>query len=260
MLNSIDLAGVRVKIERAKKHIADLRAAWDPIGYADTNSSPYRTYTDIDPKTREQIVRMAILDPLDPNLGAIAGDAVHNLRSALDLLMWQLVIAGGGTPNDETMFPIGRSKKNFETALAGRIQGASANVRVLMESLKPYKGGNDALWRIHRIDIVDKHHVLIPTGIAIEAVMVPDNVPFDGARRRMIPNLISDPIFPLEDGAEILRLPPSSTDPEVNVHAEAICEVAFSEPEVVIGKAMIPTLTQLANYVEGVVHAFSILP
>jgi hypothetical protein len=82
----------------------------------------------------------------------------------------------------------------------------------------------------------------------------------DGAGRQSIPNLLVDPIFPLEDGAEILRLPPSAKDPEVDVHAEAICEVAFSEPEVVVGEAMIPTLFQLANYAEGVVHAFSILP
>ncbi len=38
-----------------------------------------------------------------------------------------------------------------------------AAVRAIDE-LKPYKGGNDQLWRIHELDIIDKHHALFTVG------------------------------------------------------------------------------------------------
>jgi hypothetical protein len=32
-----------------------------------------------------------------------------------------------------------------------------------IERLKPYKGGNDPLWRIHELDNIDKHRTLLTT-------------------------------------------------------------------------------------------------
>src|SRR5690606_21763862 len=39
-------------------------------------------------------------------VSAIVGDVLHNLRSALDQLAWQLVLFDGGTPNQLTTFPV----------------------------------------------------------------------------------------------------------------------------------------------------------
>lgn len=259
MLSADNLTGVYVKIERAKKHVADLRSACNPFVDVGPKTRPYRLYAEIDPETREQIIRVAIYDALPLELGAMAGDAVHNLRSALDLLMWQLVIGNGGTPTDKTMFPISETPHDFVAAPPRAIQGASGDVASLLQTLKPHMGGNDALWRIHRIDIVDKHHVLIPAAMLVEAVFSKSHSRVDGVGRRRYPNLLANngPIFPLKDEAEIVRLPPSTN---VNVEPEGICEIAFAEPEVVEGQAMVPTLAQLADYVEGVVRAFAILP
>lgn len=259
MLSAAKLTGVRIKIERAREHIDQLRTAIDPMLAVDLKSRPYRLFVEVDPNSLERVVRLAVLDNLDPRLGAIAGDAVHNLRSALDLLVWQLVTVNGGSPGDHTAFPVGRSKQGFETALPGCVKGSAPSVHALLQQLQPYKGGNDAIWRIHRIDVVDKHHVLIPAGAVVEAVMVPDGIRFDGAGRRILPNLLPGySRVPAVDRAELVRLPPD--EHEVNVHPEGICEITFAEPEVVAGEPMIPTLSQLANYVEGVAHAFAILP
>ena len=32
-----------------------------------------------------------------------------------------------------------------------------------IDAAKPYKGGNDELWVLHRLDIADKHHALLTT-------------------------------------------------------------------------------------------------
>ena len=42
----------------------------------------------------------------DVEWSLILGDLLHNLRSALDHLAWQLVVDGGGTPSQDTNFPV----------------------------------------------------------------------------------------------------------------------------------------------------------
>lgn len=37
--------------------------------------------------------------------------------------------------------------------------------RAIIESLRPYDGGNPALWTLHRLDIVRKHRQLLNVGI-----------------------------------------------------------------------------------------------
>lgn len=32
----------------------------------------------------------------------------------------------------------------------------------LLKALKPYKGGNEPLWGLNRLDILDKHRLLVP--------------------------------------------------------------------------------------------------
>lgn len=59
---------------------------------------------------------------------AIIGDVLYDLRSALDHLAWQLVIANGGTPNRDTAFPIYSSPagREFRVKTAGMDPAACA--------------------------------------------------------------------------------------------------------------------------------------
>jgi hypothetical protein len=243
----------RLKIERAKQHINDLRVEIDKF----LGTDPFVALGNLDPKTGEYVVTVAVREQPDRRLGVIAGDAAHNLRSGLDLAMWEL----DARPDDRTAFPICPTAQVFE-ALVKRMeqqQRWSARLARLLEGLKPYKGGDDALWTLHRIDITDKHRVLMVAGGAAEGVFLIDrSVPTDAWGRRSFPNMLVRPAFPLEDGAEILRLPLGSFDhSSVNMKPEFICEIAFAEPEIVKGKAILSTLTQLANYVEAVIKVIS---
>lgn len=49
--------------------------------------------------------------PIRPSI--ISGDMVHNLRSALDHAVWQLVKVSGGQPGSWTYFPIYGNKDDF---------------------------------------------------------------------------------------------------------------------------------------------------
>lgn len=44
--------------------------------------------------------------PIPSRLGAWAGESIYLMRSALDHLAWQLVIAAGGEPGPRTAFPV----------------------------------------------------------------------------------------------------------------------------------------------------------
>jgi hypothetical protein len=65
--------------------------------------------------------------------------------------------------------------------------------------------------------------------------------------------------FPLEDGAEIYRVPARGRDDpltQMHMYPEFMFEVAFGEGEVVKGEPLFPTLLQLAESVEGFVKRF----
>ena len=84
------LEGCRAKIVRAEYHLAELGIRVRQ--YIDTR--PFRVLGEFHEATQEYIIRAeAVLDydPVPSDLVLIAGEVVHQLRSALDHLVWDLV-------------------------------------------------------------------------------------------------------------------------------------------------------------------------
>jgi hypothetical protein len=145
------------KIERAKHHIKDLEvAAWSFLA-----SSPYVVNTKRDQLTRKLIYYVASVREPPPSLAQIAGDAIQNLRSALDHLAYQLVLAGNGTPSRRTCFPIFETPEKCKAELRGKLEGMPEAAEKAIAEFKPYKGGNDLLWKLHSLNNIDKHRELI---------------------------------------------------------------------------------------------------
>jgi hypothetical protein len=92
----------------------------------------------------------------------IIGDAIHNMRSALDLMAVELVRINGG--NDKGVcFPFSRDAAGIETAIKeAKFHRASSIARDLVRKLKPYGGGNDVLRALHDLDLDDKHRKIPP--------------------------------------------------------------------------------------------------
>jgi hypothetical protein len=162
-----DLAGVLVRIERAKQHLADFDARTRPL-LAACGRAVVREY---DEQRSEYVLRIGQIPAIPPDLSAVLGDAIHNLRVSLDYLMWQLVIAGGGTPSDQTTFPIlevsptpnrhGHIHVNVNPGLPRAMQRT-------LDEIQPYKfvhPANHQLAVLHHLDIVDKHRELLFTFI-----------------------------------------------------------------------------------------------
>jgi hypothetical protein len=106
---------------------------------------------------------------LPPRFSVLAAECIHNLRSALDQLAWQLVIANGGKPSGLTRFPLllkdPAGNEKMTSAYNGSVAGMSAAAKTYILGLQPYQpgnGGNDHKLRIlHDLNITDKHHTLV---------------------------------------------------------------------------------------------------
>lgn len=153
---------VRVKIERAKKHLKDFEIEAESFRDAYTHV----VGTETDPKTLQAIQYFAKLPVSRFDVLAIAGDVIQNLRSALDHLAYQLVEAGQCRPLGEKIgsrvaFPIIEKSAEYEGFKRRKMKGARKAAIKAIDALKPYKGGNSALWDLHYTNNVDKHRHVI---------------------------------------------------------------------------------------------------
>jgi hypothetical protein len=156
-MTSPSLDGFDVKVVRAGSHLQVLRDENERIA----RDRLYTFRGEILDRGLVHLYRVQNPPPADPQWSAIIGDCLHNLRSALDYLAWQLVLASGSTPTSRTGFPI-RHKRADRAAMA--IDGlANATILKVVESLQPYHGLDvgTQLGRLHRLDIADKHRQLL---------------------------------------------------------------------------------------------------
>jgi hypothetical protein len=155
--------GVRLKLERAQFHLKNVDDLAGPLEAACREAVVGHPEQD----GRQYVYRISEVPPIDPLIGIILGDAVHNLRSSLDHLAWQLVVAYGGTPSDKTAFPILRTAPTADQY--GRTRpntnpGLPVAVRDLLDEVQPYKRRHSAeheLAVLHQLNIIDKHRELL---------------------------------------------------------------------------------------------------
>src|SRR5207253_1434562 len=147
------LALIRVKIQRATEHLRNLET--EVRAFLTTN--PYVVGTKREPQTRKLIYYVESVSATPITIPAIASDMLQNLRSALDHLAYQLILAGGAIPSRQTCFPIFDTETGYRTMDSRKVMGMQQHAIQAIDALKPYQGGNDVLWLLHRLNNVDKH-------------------------------------------------------------------------------------------------------
>jgi len=78
---------ILAKSERAERHIYDLQREWNTF----KESNPYRVIHEDDINIGQRIYRICEVWEIPCRISIIAGDAIHNLRCALDHLAYQMV-------------------------------------------------------------------------------------------------------------------------------------------------------------------------
>jgi hypothetical protein len=145
------LAKVLIKTERAKKHILDLE---------NIATASLATGVSLLMNSKGEYFGPEPTRTFNVEVICTAGDAIHNLRSALDHLAWNLAHWEGTIPGIRCGFPIGKELVNYESIKSRMVAGMSPEAKQAIDNLRPYKGGNEPLWMIHHLDIIDKHRHL----------------------------------------------------------------------------------------------------
>jgi hypothetical protein len=151
------------KIARAQQLLAEFNAACAAF----VGTDPYRII-----ERQKQGVRTVRIefDRAPPGLGAIFGDFVHNLRSALDHTVRTLV-EGNSEERRRSSFPILIDGNQWADAPPGCMNGGFAKVAGLdpeairaIERLQPYNVDHDPEWHplvvLQGLDNRDKHREL----------------------------------------------------------------------------------------------------
>ncbi|HEX8843333.1 MAG TPA: hypothetical protein VF791_01635 [Pyrinomonadaceae bacterium] len=243
------LSLIRLKVERAKKHIRDFEVLKTEF----IKTKPYTLVTDFDPHTGYNNTRVTNLTSPPVELGLIAGDAIHNLRSALEHLARQLVLINGGTPTIQTGFPVWEDPTEYRAQRNRRVQGMKQSAIDAIDATEPYNGGKGTgLWVLHDLDIADKHHALLVTLISVTNASVLTTNPYwwrggFGVKNFALPNFGT----PLKDGDVVL-----TCDPEFQDNVKPTFDVALVEHKVVKGKPLLEGLHYLSNLVDSLILSF----
>lgn len=158
----------RLKIGRASEFINEVKKVLD-------EDRPFRYVLKTDVKEGTRIIGPQIDEAVVHRVSLICGDAIHNLRSAIDHAYGEVVRAHFPTASPKQIrdiqFPFCKTAAELKDVCRRRHADkvSSEFVTALMD-LKPHAeaGGNQLLGFIHYSDVPDKHTNLIPTGRYID--------------------------------------------------------------------------------------------
>jgi hypothetical protein len=247
------MAGVKAKLDRADRHIRELKEEISAF----FSREPFQIER-VEEPDGGVLYRVRVREEPPIQLSTILGDAIHSLRTSLDLLARQLVVKNGATPSRSTCFPIAETEGAFRQLLGTALAGASSRAIGGVRSIRAFRNGARNLWLVHHLDIVDKHRLLLTVGCAYRAV----SIDFGEQFRESGPNWAKDTpemrldlkpadrLFPLRDGAELYRIMPAA---RIGGTAEGSpqfrFEIAFAGGEVTAGMEVGETILALRESV-----------
>jgi hypothetical protein len=249
-----------LKVTRAKEHASNLER--EVRAFLD--SAPYKVGARHDPLTRKLIYYVTSAQPTPDRLPLIAGDAIQNLMSALDHLAYQIVCCdtADNPPNPNWIyFPIADDAAKYDAKKRGKMEGARPETFDAIDALKPYQGGNHLLWKLYRLNNLEKHRLLLTVGSQAAGINLgqmlanhlgsafrPDAVAaFESMNVFINP---ADKGFPLKAGFDLYI---GGVDEQPNPKQQFRFAVVLSEPGIVEGKPLLETVNQLTALVEGIV-------
>lgn len=201
-----------IKIQRAQKHLAELESE---IAAFQASPPPAAIDASISFGLNGTSFAFSFPVPSVPeHFGAIVGDIIHNLRTALDLTACEMVRVAGQDDKD-VYFPFCERVEDLDFMIRKRrFDRAGPEAVALLNELKPYKGGNTPLRLIHDLDIHDKHRALIPHAMAVASPVI-ELWGYDEGQS--YPRIIGDPnrpsefkwFFPGESGSDGRELLPT---------------------------------------------------
>jgi hypothetical protein len=232
-----DLRGVRLKLERAATHRHELRTYLEHPDGTGFFRLVVKDLSQDQGSWQYELLAKRYRD--DRPVSALLGDFVHNLRSSLDHLVWQLVIANGGQPTSRNAFPIFPDARAFAGRRPGDLGGVADEPIRFIEGIQPFQPNwsYDArihpLWILHALDVTDKHRLL--NTMSLHAASGTLDLPRDAYEVVQIVNLND---LPIEDGTVIARIrskTPPPLGPDTSLQTRIMIEGNDLMPAVDLG-------------------------
>ena len=233
---SVEAESGRLKLQRAVEHIdaaEELVARW-------LDGDDYTIVSGTDPATGLTTARAQVKRAPPARLSVLVGDAVQNMRTALDHSVYWLAERALGTLTSEVeatlMFPIFGNENSrgipadgaqlFAKASKQQLFGVPDKARDFIETEQPYHWKDDNgyryhwLWVLHDLNRIDKHRRLATTTAALDLQYL--SYP-DGVEPRVSFKRAEGPI---RDGDELVTY----SDAHAGVGGFFERAVAFDEP------------------------------
>lgn len=222
------LDSAHLKVDRANQHANALKATIERW----LEDRPYSISFHAEGDTGQQAFLIHIEREPPPEWSVVIGEAVYNLRSALDHAVYALSSLDGDPP-DGTEFPIFKDCERFEsTSRPGgrwKARGLRQDALAVVESVQPFHHGQDPeihpLWVLQEFSNIDKHRTLNTTG----GVFGTRNLKLSPSGDIRIKNVEIRGDGPVTDGAELARWSVEGTQGQVQMEGEIAYDVAFDE-------------------------------
>lgn len=143
------------------------------------------------------------------------GDALHNLRAALDVLVWSFAEPGAMNVNERKSigWPLITNPDKWTEAAASKLRSVPSHVVQQIKLVQPFNREvadreRDGLLLLHELDIMDKHRLALTASAQLNEMQVQHSVEFydeAAAGRNVPPNVTITADAPLEDGSLLLR-------------------------------------------------------
>lgn len=242
---SPDFADAVRKVERANHHIAEFDAA------AERYFSKRPTQVTMTPIVRKGVHGFAVGDRLgfpDKGMALYIGDAVHNLRCALDYLITACAVHNR-KPTNITEFPFVKAGGRKADLKKGIFKARDADPRAakLVWKARPYPRGNTLLVALNELDRFDKHRLIVPVESQVDVEVTTggyNGLSIDrlkGKRRKG-----STGFMPVKEGYELA----------VAVDMNFRSEIVFARGRPLAGKPCLPALKAMSGAVADVIEMF----
>lgn len=190
------------KFQWALAHLARVEEAVTDF----LESRPYRAAVHREAGGLEYVACLEALAAPPPEITLGVGDFLHNARSCLDYLVWDLSSAAHSAMTagelGRLQFPITDSATKFQQVAPTQLRGVPAGARDLIEAVQPYSSSDrDHLWPLKELgDLtnIDKHRTLHVIAVYVGVASITTPLGVDPPEARI-------PCQALQPGAEILR-------------------------------------------------------
>jgi hypothetical protein len=217
------------QLEALQGEVNELRSTPNPYGYLNT----------VDPAGGHYVFRLhpAWGSDTTARWAVIIGEIAHDLRSALDHLVWQAVTLSGEEPDRDHAFPLldrepeggfadWATRPPGRRTRHGKLLGATPDAISLVEMYQPYRG-DQAGFILARVDALwqqDKHRMTLP----IVLVAGPPQLELEGCDLLRREERMEDGILTVE-----IDVTPLTPQPKVELRSDAPFDIGYDDRPVI---------------------------